>query len=194
MTRARGFTLVEILIALALMALVATLAWRATAALVDGESRLGAEERKWRALDAAFSRLEADVRQAQPRAVRSGTRVEPAWLAAREAHGASALVFTRAGSEFANEPGMAGQRIGYRLRNGTLEVLYWPALDRARDVAPTAYALVEGVAAFRVTQLDDKGQWFDEWPRADKVDLPRAVRVDVTLASGESIERWFALR
>ena len=38
--RQRGFTLVEILVALALLALVAVLAYRGTASLVDGETRL----------------------------------------------------------------------------------------------------------------------------------------------------------
>jgi general secretion pathway protein J len=194
MTRGRGFTLLEILVALALMALVAVLAWRATAALVDGESRLSDEARRWRALDAAFARLEADLRQAQPRAIRSGGGIEPAWLAAVEAEGASAIVLSRAGPEFAAEPGAAGQRIAYRLRNGALEVVYWPTLDRTRDVAPVAYRLVDGVAAFRVAHLASSGQWIAPWPRPGEPELPRAVRVELALASGASVERWFVLR
>ena len=42
------------------------------------------------------------------------------------------LRFSRAGPEFTLEPGSAGQRIGYRLRNGAVEVLYWPHLDQPR--------------------------------------------------------------
>jgi general secretion pathway protein J len=194
MTRERGFTLLEVLVALALMALVAVLAWRATSSLVDGETRLSDEARRWRTLEVAFARLEADLHQAQPRAIRSGARVEPAWLAAREANGASAIVFSRAGPEFDAEPGSAGQRIGYRMRDGALEVLYWPTLDRARESAPAAYRLVDRIASFRVTHLASGGQWLDAWPRFGEDDLPRAVRVEVTLASGETIERLIALR
>lgn len=196
MKRARGFTLVEILVALALMAIVAALAWRATASMVDGETRLAGESQRWRALDSAFARLEADVRQAQPRAIRSGTKVEPAWLAALEQNGATALVFTRAGPEFAVEPGMAGQRIGYRLRDRALELVYWPALDRASDTdpAPAVYQLVDDVTSFRVEHLTDAGRWIDRWPRDGEGDVPRAIRVGMTLVSGETIERWYALR
>jgi len=78
---ARGFTLVEVLVALAILAITAALAYRGTAALVDGEVRLTAEAARWRTLDAVFARLEADLRQAQPRAVRAGAAREPAWIA-----------------------------------------------------------------------------------------------------------------
>jgi general secretion pathway protein J len=193
MKRAPGFTLIEVLVALGLMALVAVLAWRATASLVDGESRLAAEARRWRALDLAFARLEADLQQAQPRAIRVGAGREAAWIAASEANGASAIVFTRAGAEFAAEPGSAGQRIGYRVRGGVLELLYWPALDRDKPAEPVAYALVDGVAGFRIDQLGSRG-WLDRWPVQGEDELPRGVRVRLTLVSGEVIERLFALR
>lgn len=194
--RTRGFTLVEILVALALLGLVAALAYRGIAALVDGETRLTAEARRWRTLDAALARLEADLRQAVPRAARAGEAKEPAWLADVERNGSSALVFSRAGPEFDPDPGVAGQRIGYRLRDGTLQVVYWPALDRASggDGEAQAWPLVEGVAVLRIDHLGEKTAWRAAWPQPDEPPLPRAVRVHLTLASGETIERWFALR
>ena len=78
----RGFTLVEVLVALAILAIVAALAYRGTSALVDGEARLAAEATRWRTLDAVFTRIESDLRQAQPRSVRVGSAREPAWIAA----------------------------------------------------------------------------------------------------------------
>jgi general secretion pathway protein J len=198
MTRAakrwRGFTLIEVLVALLLVAITAALAWRGTAALVDGEVRLSAEAQRWRTLDLAFARLEADLRQAQPRTIRVGTTSEPAWLAAPEPNGSSAIVFSRAGPEFAPEAGMAGQRVGYRVRSGSLEVVYWPGLDREPAVAPSSWPLVDEVAQFRVDHLTGEGGWLAHWPRFGEAPLPRAVRITLTLASGETIERWFALR
>jgi len=194
--RSRGFTLVEILVALGLLALVAVLAYRGVASLVDGETRLTAEARRWRTLDAVLARMESDVRQAVPRAARAGSTVEPAWLASVESHGASAFAFSRAGPEFDVEPGVAGQRVGYRMRNGALEVVYWPALDRPRggDADAQAWPLVDGVAGLRVDHLTARGEWVTSWPQTGEAALPRAVRVHLTLASGEAIERWFALR
>lgn len=191
--RAHGFTLIEILVALAILALTAVLAWQATVALVDGEVRLSSEATRWRALDQAFARLEADLRQAQPRAVRTSTGVEAPWIGATEAHGGSAIVFTRAGPEFDNEPGSAGQRIAYRVREGALEVVYWPTLDRSRDES-TVYRLVDGVAGFRVEHYASTGQWMTAWPRFGEAPLPRAVRVLLTLTSGETLYRLFTLQ
>jgi general secretion pathway protein J len=193
--RSAGFTLVEVLLALAIFSVIAVLAYRATASLSEGEARLSAEARRWRTLDALFTRFEADIRQAVPRAARAGPRVEPAWLALpADNAGNAALVFTRSGAEFADDPGIAGQRIGYRLRGHAVEIAYWPQLDNAADIQPAVYTLVDGVTGFRIAYLGRTGIWRDSWPVQGESALPRAVRVDLTMDSGEAIERWFALR
>jgi general secretion pathway protein J len=192
--RGGGFTLIEVLIALAILALVATLGYRGLASLTDGEAKLTAEAAHWRNLDAFFARLEADARAAMPREVRTGVGSEPAWIGDIAASGDAELRFSRAGPEFAVEPGSAGQRIGYRLRAGAVEVLYWPYLDQPAAVAPTAYARVGDVARFRVAYLDARGAWRERWPALGEAAVPRAIRVTLTLAGGEVIERWLALR
>ena len=189
-----GFTLLEVLIAIAIVALLALMGYRALSALSESESRLSTEAARWRTLDLFFARLEADLREAVPRPARSGGATEPAWLAGVDASGNGALAFSRAGPDFAIDPGSGGQRLGYRLRNASVEVLYWPGYDRPRDSEPAAYALLSGVTQFRLSYLTSTGLWVDSWPLAGEADLPRATRVAVTLASGEEIERWLALR
>lgn len=193
--RSRGFTLVEALVAIAILALVALLAWRATTAMADGEAHLSAESRRWQQLDALMTRLEADMRKAVPRSVRHGAQTEPAWLAVPDdADGNTSLLFTRAGPDAPDEPGSGGQRVGYRFRDGRIEVLYWPHLDNVAATAPAAYALVDGVAGFRIAQLTPDGRWSDRWPFLGASAIPRGVRIDVVLADGNVIERLLALR
>ncbi len=190
---ARGFTLVEALLALAIFGVIAVLAYRATSSLASGEARLSAEAQRWRTLETLFTRIEADFRQAVPRSVRAGAQVEPAWLGTRHGN-ASAVAFTRAGSEFTPEPGPAGQRVGYRLRDGVLELAYWPALDHDSAMRPVVYPLVRDLADFELAYLTRSGAWQDHWPILGEDDLPRAVRLTLTLADGVRIERIFALR
>lgn len=191
--RSRGFTLVEALLALAIFGVIAVLAYRATAELTEGEARLSAEAQRWRALESLFSRFEADIRQAVPRGVRAGAQREPAWLATIGS-GQSALVFTRAGSEYHAEPAAAGQRVGYRWRDGTIELAYWAQLDHPADARPVLFPLLTDIASFRLDYLARDGGWRDSWPLLGEDDLPRAVRLTLTLADGARIERAFALR
>ena len=192
--RRAGFTLIELLIALGILGLVSVLSYRALAALTESEAKLAAETAHWGALDTLFARLEADARAALPREVRTGGGTEAAWVGDVDAAGDATLRFSRAGPEFAAEPGSGGQRIGYRLRNGAVEVLYWPFLDQPSTVVPEAYALIGDVAAFRVAYLDARGTWRERWPALGEPVIPRAIRVELTLAGGEVIERWLALR
>ena len=190
----RGFTLIEVLIALAILALVAILGYRAVSSLTDTEARLATESERWRGLDSLFARLESDMRAAQPREARVGGTTEPAWTAGTDALGNAEFRLSRAGPEFVLEPGSAGQRIGYRLRNGAIEVLYWPHFDMAADVAPIAYALADGIARFGIGYLDSRGGWHDRWPLFGEAAVPRAVRIVLTLDDGAIVERWLTLR
>jgi len=190
----RGFTLLEVLVALAILALLSVLGYRALASLTDSEVRLTAETRRWRSLDLLFTRLEADLRAALPRGARMGNVAERPWVGAADRAGNTELAFSRAGPEFTSEIGSAGQRLGYRLREGAVEVLYWPYLDNGPGSTPTAYALVDGIARFRIEYLDGGGVVRDSWPIPGDAALPRAVRVELTLPGGETVERWLALR
>lgn len=192
---ARGFTLIEILVALSILAVVALLAYRATAAMTDGEARLAAESEHWRTLDRFFARIESDMRVAVPRGSRHGGAVEPAWWAqAADSAGNTALAFTRAGPDFAVEPGIAGQRIGYRLTDDRIEVVYWPQLDNVDDARATAYPLVAGVRRFRVSQIGAGKTWLPRWPVGGDTGVPRAVHVELDLADGTAIDRVIVLR
>ena len=190
-----GFTLVEALVAIAILALVAVLAWRATAAMADSDVRLAAERARWQQLDAVLTRVEADLRSAIPRPARRGTSLDAAWsLAADDAAGNALLVFTRAGPSAVDEPGSAGQRVGYRFRNGRVEVLYWPHIDNIDAESAVGYALTDDVAAFRVSALTADNRWSAQWPLPGSSAIPRGVRIELALADGSTVLRLLALQ
>jgi general secretion pathway protein J len=191
----RGFTLVEALVAIAILGLVAVLAWRATASMTDSEVRLAAERTRWQRLDAVLTRVEADLRSSVPRPARRGAGIDPAWsLAPADAAGNALLVFTRAGPSSIDEPGNAGQRVGYRFRDGRVEALYWPHIDNVAAEDATSYALTDDVAGFHVSALTADNRWSDRWPLPASAPTPRGVRVELTLTDGSTVERLLVLQ
>ncbi|MEO6927978.1 MAG: type II secretion system minor pseudopilin GspJ [Casimicrobiaceae bacterium] len=192
--KTRGFTLVEVLIALTILALIGVLAYRAMAALADGEARLAVETSHWTTLDAFFARVESDLRAAVPRGVRHGNLREPALAATVDANGNAALTLTRASSDFDDDPGVAGQRIGYRLQHGTVEIAYWPALDNVDAAQPLSYPLLSGVTQLRIGYVTHDGRWIAQWPVLGEPAVPTAVRIELLLADGAHLERWITLQ
>lgn len=193
MRQARGFTLYEMLISVAMVGLLAAFAYqgfdqvmRATAQQATSHARLAAVQRSLQA-------LASDLEQAQSRPVREGYHgsVESAL---RGGGGAPLpLEFTRAGwrNPAALNHGPM-QRVAYAVVDGDLVRSVWRVLDRAPDSQPTQRVLLTEVSAFEVAFLagDD---WVPDWPPAgDGVvsgELPRAVRVSFMVEGEGRIER-----
>ncbi|MDR2017151.1 MAG: type II secretion system minor pseudopilin GspJ [Burkholderiales bacterium] len=195
----RGFTLIEILIALMIFGVISVLAYRATGALADGEQRLTQEAAHWRAIEQVFTRIEADVRKALPRPLTEGKRFLPPWSGQHEPQHRVELQFARAAPNLPTAVNTAyGQRMAYvwqkSERGGALEILYWPAYDNAPNATPQRYLLLDGIAHFRFDYLTKNGDWIDEWPRLGEAALPRAVRVQLAAVDGAVIERVFVLQ
>lgn len=196
--RSRGFTLIELLVALVMLALISVAGYRGLDAVLQTRGRVEEETRKWQHLAFFFSRMEQDVAQAIHRPVRDqGGLTQPEWIGRPVVvtDDEAELVFTRAGITDQGEAMLAPQRIGYRLQQGSIILLRWPFLDQATRAEPVRYPLLDGVRDFRLRHLDINGNWLSQWPPAGLAGiLPMALEAEVTLASGETIVRVFALQ
>jgi len=195
----RGFTLIELLVALVILTLLSVAGYRGLDAVLQTRERVAAETRKWQHLAFFFSRLNQDIAQAVQRPVRdeSGTVVRAAWLGNTVAVGEddAELIFTRAGIPDQGLALQAPQRIAYRLEQGSIVMLRWPALDQAPRVRPVRYPVLEGVREFKLRYLDRDGIWQLQWQYpTDLSKLPVAVEITLTLVGGEIITRIFALQ
>jgi general secretion pathway protein J len=187
-----GFTLIELLAALLVLSLLALMAYRGLGAVLDARDHVGGEADKWRHVTAFFARFERDVELADPRPVRKGSSVAPAWLGQASAATGPLLEFSRFASRGTVD---TARRLGYRLNErGEIELWVWPGLDAAPGVQPARYVVMRGVNRFSVEYLDAQLAWVGAWPvSAGDTAIPRAVRVTVGLVSGEQIVRVFAL-
>ncbi len=183
--RRSGFTLVELMIALAILALVAVLGYRALASLTDSEAQLTAEAQRWRDLDALFARIEADMRDALPRDVRTDGGTEPAWIGVVDGDRQCrlALLPRRPGVR-----GRAGKRrpadrlpLAQRRGRGPLLAAPRPAVVRCSQGvrAGDRHRRISGRLPRRARQLARA------LAVAGESAVPRAVRVALTFASGE---------
>lgn len=199
--RARGFSLVELLVAVAVLAVLASVSFRGLNSVLDAETGVAAETRRWNELAIVTAQLGHDLSLAVNRPVRGDGDADRPALVLRPGSGAmggdanAQLALTRLGD--AESASTAGEvrRVGWRLREGTLEYLAWPAMDAASGVLPTVSAVLENVAELQLRALGEDGLWRGAWPASGAADaLPRAVEVQILLAGGARISRLFALR
>lgn len=190
---ARGFTLIELLAALLVLSLLALMSYRGLGAVLDARDHVRQETEKWQRVAAFFARFKRDVELGSPRPVRFAAGSAPAWRGEAVTPTDARLEFSRFAS---NEAVDAARRVGYRLNEKQeIELWLWPALDVAPDTLPARYPVLAGVSSFVLHYLSPTLAWADAWPAsASDPLLPRAVRVRIALASGEEIERVFALQ
>jgi general secretion pathway protein J len=195
----RGFTLIELLVALVILTLLSVAGYRGLDAVLQTRERVAAETRKWQHLAFFFARMNQDIAQAVQRPVRDedGAFYRAAWVgnAVTVGENDAELIFTRAGIVSEQSAALqAPQRIGYRLEQGSIVMLRWPALDQAPRVKPVRYPVLEGVREFKLRYLDENRIWQLQWQYPDPVKMPVAAEVTLTLVSGEVITRIFALQ
>lgn len=202
-----GFSLIELLLAIALFAVISLLCYRALSSLLQLEQALNQQDRQWQAVMVLFDTFEQDVRNAVPRSMRiSSGQSQPAWLAktSLSQRNDAQLQFCRLlpvgsiASTFISDNASGMRRIGYRFSQGKIERLTWPLLDgieQAGTLRLQRLPLLENVRQMQLRYLSaNPTQWHDAWPVAqlDEI-LPRAVELRVTLSSGLQVHRLVSL-
>lgn len=180
-TSEAGFTLVELLVALAIFALISvagvTLLRSGSHTQIAVKNRLEQYSRTNR----LYNAMEGDLAQAVVRPVRdqAGAPV-PAFTEGDATAPGALFSFVRAGWSNYDEAPRAGlQRIAYALDGGALKRLSWPMLDGA--AASDAATLVENVSAAQLQFRDEKGDWRGDWTATDADALPRALELRLTI-------------
>lgn len=185
-----GFSLLELLVALALFAVVALLAWGGLDTLARSRHALDAERTRLQALQLSIGQLERDLRQAVARPVRAGDGLEHPALLGQP----SAIELTRLapGSGW-QSPSPALERIGWRCSDGELQRLRWATPDRAPNTAFTRETRLSGVSQCQWRFLDRLPS--ATWPPRGAVPerLPRAVELRFRLDGMGELRRVIEL-
>lgn len=199
--RKSGFTLVEVLVALAVFAILALIGYRTLSGMFMARERVETQSAALRDEALLFARLEADLASLLPRSIQTSENTPAAPLvlvASTQLPTDARIAFTRSGFSVAGGADGAPQRVGYRLREGNLELLLWDGLDQAPRAVPRSHAALSNVREFRLRALDQQGTWLTDWPRRasstpGEVAFPSAIEVTLTREGSAPVTRLFAL-
>jgi general secretion pathway protein J len=173
---ALGFTLIEVLVALAIFAILALASFVALHALIKNQAQLSQQNSQWQQRLIAVTLLRRDVTQMQERSVldTSGGRVPAIVL-----RGTDDIEFTTAvgRNPLDTRPISALMRVRYQRQGEKLIRLVWPVLDRAPNTLPVAHVISEDLRSLRMEYVNHKGEILQTWSNesAQNEGLPRAI-------------------
>ncbi|MEK6749494.1 MAG: type II secretion system minor pseudopilin GspJ [Pseudomonadota bacterium] len=195
-----GFTLLELLIAMTIFAILSTMAYSALRNVLETRNHAEAQADRLGQMQMAFLYLGRDIEETLGRDIRDsyGSSI-PAFRAGGQ--GTTVLELTRTGSRAGMAMGTGTlQRIAYKLQDEKLSRLAWRVLDQAPDSQPMENVLLEKVKKFDIRYLNDQGmQWMYYWPPQDiqntpqkaLTKLPMAVELTLEIAEVGKIRRVF---
>ncbi|GMV30577.1 MAG: hypothetical protein AMXMBFR59_27020 [Rhodanobacteraceae bacterium] len=188
----RGFTLVEVLVATAVFAIMSALAWGGLNAVIRAREVLVAEQQDFARTLRAVGMLERDLLGAVARPVR-GNYGEP--LPALQGDG-DHLELTRLGFASALVDARSNlERVVYEQDGNTLKRGRYAVLDRAAGSLPEFSAVRDRLRRLHFRYLDAQGRWLDAWPRRDDKPeaLPRAIEFRLDIDGVGEISRLIEL-
>ena len=191
---AYGFTLVEILIALFIFAIVSSIVAVSLRTVIDAQSGTERSSTEFRNLEMAWIIIANDIEQAVNRPIFNAEgREEAAFIGAQ-----SSMTFTHMG--WRNPHGKllrsTLQRTRYQLQGHSLLREIWSMLDQGDGARPSARPLLQNVASLYFQYLDDQGRVSEIWPvvqQAAPTPLPRAVRVILALTDGRKMSQLYVI-
>jgi general secretion pathway protein J len=198
----QGFTLLELLIASIVFAIMAIMAYGGLQNILTNHEIVEASLKRLRQVQQAVTIINRDFSQIVNRPIRDGYGNLQANLKSDEATD-ELVEFTRGG-----RPNPAGllrsslQRVAYRTEDNKLIRSYWKDLDRVPEAEPLEKTLLDKVDKVTIRYLDDNANWQDQWPPVNtQVDntlsnypTPVAIEVVIKLDDWGEIRRLYSFQ
>ncbi|MGO1462229.1 MAG: type II secretion system minor pseudopilin GspJ [Marinobacter sp.] len=185
----QGFTLLEVLVAITITAVIGIGVWQVMSGVILSRDRVDELAGQFDGLQRAMLLLERDITQIVNRPARDlYGDFQPALTSRQDEF---VLLLTRQG--WRNPLGIRRsslQRVGWEYTGTELRRRYWPVLDQGQEDNSRDLLLLENVTEFDIRFLNDQNAWQPEWPSADAMaalspgsrpDIPFPVGIEITL-------------
>jgi general secretion pathway protein J len=165
--RAPGFTLLELMVALFIAAVMFAMGYGALTQAMKSHDMLKERQTKLLQLQTTMRVLEQDFVQLAPRPVRQAVGDEPSQPALLGGTPGTQPLVTLTRGGWANPNGLQRpelQRVAYFLENGTLRRESWYVLDPTLSSTTAKRELLTHVKSLTIQYMDLSHTWQPQWP------------------------------
>ncbi|MCY4329526.1 MAG: type II secretion system minor pseudopilin GspJ [Endozoicomonadaceae bacterium] len=197
---ARGFTLLELMIAIAIFAILATACYQLLTTSTEAQKTTNGVWSKLNTIQKAHLIIEKDLMHMIARPVRdSANNQQPAMSGgANKPNKQILMTFTRSGHyNLTREVRSDLIRVMYTVESEKLIRSIWFTLDSVTDQPPVRQVLMEGVTGANMHFLDQKKKWTKSWPPASEkrqtgmVLLPKGIYLRLSHQQYGELKWWF---
>jgi len=190
-----GFTLIEMVIAVAIFAVISALAFGGLNAVVNGQESLKNSTQQLKQLQLAFRYLERDLTHFINRPIRDNFGdLQGAII------GDENTVLTFSHSAWRNPANLVRskiQRVTYEYADNTLTRHTWAHLDGAAPEESFDAKLLENVESITLRYLQGDNSWHTTWPPLNNSNQailpPKTLEITIKYENWEEIKRLFVL-
>ncbi len=195
--KSAGFTLIEILIALVVFAILGLIVAVGLQRSLESSHHVDLANQRIQALEVAQALMRRDITEIVDRPITdpNGQQIAAVLLNPNE------LDFTRGGVVNPFSVGHTSnlQRMAYIYSNHKIIRSIWPVLDRVANTSPTSMTVLDHVTDFTLQVFDNSNRLQNAWPYNSKsdatssssnqqTDLPKAIKIMFTVQGEGTIE------
>lgn len=193
-SRQRGFTLIETVVSLLLLAVVSVLSYQAVEVVLGTNERSRGALVEETQLQRAWQIIGRDILHLRPRPYADGLgTIEPAYITDTSEFG---VRFSRGGGPMVRTNPSGVRRIDYRI-NGDQQLVRtsWAISESPRLNDGSAMILLDNVDTVVFEQLTDSFEYDRNWPPLNTTispqALPKMIRITIELDSGSETSKLF---
>lgn len=186
----QGFTLIEMVIAVAIFAVMMVIAFPGLTHIAKVGEQVGQSNRRLSELQFALTYFNRDWMQVSSRKILDQYGDEKSHIIIQD----NSISFTRSGwSNLLQQKRSELQRVEYLLKENQLIRQYWTSLDQLIADEAVATVLIDDIESFSIHLIDSSEKPIERWPLGEqdrqRVDKPIALRVEIDVKNFGMIHR-----